>query len=163
MISVTLQPDNSKYYLLEIVGDSRGRVYREEILPNQTIVKKEFKPEFTLQYARIFPLFEDKYVVLRGGLKESTGGIGADLIYSNKVTFTSDLWDFGRRDRPQDKNLKPNFQVGVNYKVSGPLFVRFGGDDLLNPKLRGAFGGIGLLFTDNDLKYLLGALKIPLP
>lgn len=163
VISVTLQPDNSKYYLLEIVGDSRGRVYREEILPNQTTVKKEFKPEFTLQYARIFPLFEDKYVVLRGGLKESTGGIGADLIYSNKVTFTSDLWDFGRRDRPQDKNLKPNFQVGVNYKVSGPLFVRFGGDDLLNPKLRGAFGGIGLLFTDNDLKYLLGALKIPLP
>jgi phospholipid/cholesterol/gamma-HCH transport system substrate-binding protein len=51
--------------------------------------------------------------------------------------------------------------VGVNYKVSGPLFVRFGADDLLNSKLRGAFGGVGLLFTDNDLKYLIGTLKIP--
>ncbi|GBC88828.1 putative phospholipid ABC transporter-binding protein MlaD [bacterium HR13] len=163
ILSVILQPDNQKYYLLEVVGNSRGRVYREEILPNQTVVKKEFKPEFTLQYARIFPLFEDKYLVLRGGLKESTGGVGADLIYSDRITFTSDLWDFGRKDRPQDKNLKPNFQVGVNYKVKGPLYVRFGGDDLLNSKLRGAFGGVGLLFTDNDLKYLLGAVKIPLP
>jgi phospholipid/cholesterol/gamma-HCH transport system substrate-binding protein len=161
ILSITLQPDEQKYYLVEVVGNSRGRVYREEILPNQTIIKKEFKPQFTLQYARIFPIMGDKSLVLRGGLKESTGGIGADLVYNKKITFTSDLWDFGRRDRPQDKNLKPNLQVGVNYKVSGPLFVRFGADDLLNSKLRGAFGGVGLLFTDNDLKYLIGTLKIP--
>lgn len=162
ILTVKLQPDNEKYYLLEIVGDSRGRVYKEEILPNQWIVKKEFKPEVTLQYARIFPLF-GKELVLRGGLKESTGGIGADLIYSQRLAFTTDLWDFGRRDRPQDKDLKPNLQVGVNYKVNGPLYVRFGGDDLLNSKLRGVFGGVGLMFTDNDLKYLLGGLRLPLP
>jgi len=162
ILTVKLQPDNEKYYLLEIVGDSRGRVYKEEILPNQWIVKKEFKPEVTLQYARIFPLF-GKELVLRGGLKESTGGIGADLIYSQRLAFTTDLWDFGRRDRPQDKDLKPNLQVAVNYKVSGPLYVRFGGDDLLNSKLRGVFGGVGLMFTDNDLKYLLGGLRLPLP
>ncbi|MGC8852190.1 MAG: MlaD family protein [Hydrogenobacter sp.] len=161
ILSIALQPDEQKYYLLEVVGNSRGRVYREEILPNQTIVKKEFKPQFTLQYAMIFPIMGDKSLVLRGGLKESTGGIGVDLVYNERITFTSDLWDFGRRDRPQDKNLKPNLQVAVNYKVKGPLFVRFGGDDLLNSKLIGAFGGVGLLFTDNDLKYLIGTLKIP--
>ncbi len=162
VLTLKLQPDNEKYYLLEIVGDSRGRVYKEELLPNQWIVKKEFKPEVTLQYARVFP-FMGKQVVLRGGLKESTGGIGADLIYSERLAFTTDLWDFGRRDRPQDKDLKPNLQVGVNYRVSGPLYVRFGGDDLLNSKLRGVFGGVGLMFTDNDLKYLLGGLRLPLP
>jgi len=25
------------------------------------------------------------------------------------------------------------------------------------------FGGVGLMFTDNDLKYLLGGLRLPLP
>ncbi|RME11304.1 MAG: MCE family protein, partial [Aquificota bacterium] len=87
VLTLKLQPDNEKYYLLEVVGDSRGRVYKEEILPNQWIVKKEFKPEVTLQYARIFPLF-GRELVLRGGLKESTGGIGADLVYSERLTFT---------------------------------------------------------------------------
>ncbi len=161
-ITLKLQPDNEKYYLLELVGDSRGRVYREEYLPNQTTIKREFKPEFTVQYARIFP-FAGKELVIRAGLKESTGGIGADLVYSERTTLTTDLWDFGRKDRPQDKDLKPNLQMGINYKVRGPLYVRFGGDDLLNAKLRGVFGGVGLLFTDNDLKYLLGSLKLPLP
>ncbi len=162
VLTVKLQPDNEKYYLLEVVGDSRGRVYKEEIIPNQWIVKREFKPEITLQYARVFPLF-GKELVLRGGLKESTGGIGADFIYSDRLAFTTDLWDFGRKDRPQDKDLKPNLQAGVNYKVNGPLYLRFGGDDLLNAKLRGIFGGVGLMFTDNDLKYLLGGLRLPLP
>ncbi|MFN3813736.1 MAG: MlaD family protein [Aquificaceae bacterium] len=162
IMSILLQPDSEKYYLLEVVGDSRGRVYREEILPSQTVVKKEFKPELTLQYARIFPFpWFGQYIVFRGGLKESTGGVGVDIMYNDRISITSDLWDFGRRDRPQDKNLKPNLQMAVNYKFKGPLQVRFGGDDILNSKLRGAFGGVGLLFTDNDLKYLMGILKVP--
>lgn len=163
ILTVKLQPDREKYYLLELVGDSRGRVYKEELLPNQWVVKKEFKPEITLQYARVFPFLDDKSLVLRGGLKESTGGVGMDFVYSDRLVFTSDLWDFGRKDRPQDKDLKPNLQVGINYRVRGPLYVRFGGDDLLNAKLRGFFGGAGLMFTDNDLKYLLGGLRLPLP
>ncbi|RMH03196.1 MAG: MCE family protein [Aquificota bacterium] len=162
VITLRLQPDAQKYYLLELVGDSRGRVYREEILPNQEVVKKEFKPEVTLQYARVFP-FMGKELVVRGGLKESTGGVGVDFVYSPSITFSADLWDFGRKDRPLEKNLKPNLQVGVSYRVGGPLYVRFGGDDLLNSRLRGAFGGVGLLFTDNDLKYLLGGMRLPLP
>ncbi|MEN3028450.1 MAG: MlaD family protein [Aquificaceae bacterium] len=163
VMTVRLQPDREKYYLLEVVGDSRGRVYKEEISANQWLVKREFKPELTLQYARVFPFFSGTELVLRGGLKESTGGVGADLIFSERLTMTSDLWDFGRRDRPQDKDLKPNLQVGINYRVRGPLYARFGGDDLLNSKLRGAFGGVGLMFTDNDLKYLLGGFRFSLP
>ncbi|ADC90017.1 Mammalian cell entry related domain protein [Thermocrinis albus DSM 14484] len=160
--TVKLQPDEEKYYLLEIVGNSRGRVYYEEILPDRVVVKKEFKPQFTIQYARIFPI-GDKKLVLRGGLKESTGGVGVDVIWNSRLMFFSDLWNAGRKDRPMDKNLKPSLQVGAEYRISGPLYVRVGGDDLLNSRLRGAFVGAGLLFTDNDLKYLLGALRLPLP
>ncbi|MFN7065683.1 MAG: MlaD family protein [Aquificaceae bacterium] len=163
IFSIRLQPDDEKYYLAEIVGDSRGRVEKEEIGPNQYIVRREFKPEITLQYARVFPFVGGTNLVVRGGLKESTGGFGTDLVLSQRLVITSDLWDFGRKDRPQDKDLRPNLQVGMNYRVSGPVYIRLGGDDLLNARLRGLFGGAGLMFTDNDLKYLLGSLKLPLP
>ncbi len=163
ILTLKLQPDNEKYYLLEVVGDSRGRYTKEEYNGN-VVIKKEFKPELTLQYARIFPLFDEKKLIVRGGLKESTGGIGADIIYNDRLTFTSDIWDFGRRDyKNVYKDLKANLQVAAEYKFKGPLYIRAGGDDLLNAKLRGPFIGAGLLFTDNDLKYLLGTMRLPLP
>jgi len=161
ILSVRLVPDSHKYYLLEVVGDSRGRVYREEYLDGREVVKKEFKPEFTLQYARNFKLF-GRTLTLRGGLKESTGGIGADYYLSQDKYLFADIWDFGRKDRPQDKNLKPNLQVGLHWYLSRNLYVRFGGDDLLNSKLRGFFGGVGLEFVDEDLKYLLGGIGVPI-
>ncbi len=161
ILTVKLVPDSKKYYLLEIVGDSRGRVYREEYLDGRELIKKEFKPEFTLQYARNFEVF-GYTLTLRGGLKESTGGVGADLhLDKNKYVFM-DIWDFGRKDRPQDNNLKPNLQIGLNWHITRNFFIRVGGDDLLNSSLRGAFGGVGLLFRDDDLKYLLGGIGLPI-
>ncbi|NPA33113.1 MAG: MCE family protein [Aquificae bacterium] len=162
ILTVKLQPDEKKYYLLEVVGDSRGRVYREEYLDGREYVKKEFKPEFTLQYARNFRLFGRTFT-LRGGLKESTGGIGADYYLSPERYIFADIWDFGRKDRPQDENLKPNLQLGIHWHITRNFYVRFGGDDLLNDNLRGFFGGAGFLFVDEDLKYLLGGMGVPLP
>jgi len=162
ILTVILRPDSQKYYLVEVVGDSRGRVYREEFLDGREYVKKEFKPEFTIQYARNLQFF-DNTVTLRGGLKESTGGVGLDYhIDRNKYLF-ADLWDFGRKDRPQDENLKPNLQVGLHWHITPQFYIRLGGDDLLNDSLRGFFGGAGLLFKDEDLKYLLGGVGAPLP
>lgn len=163
ILTLKIQPDDEKYYLLEVVGDSRGRYTKEEY-NGKTVIKKEFKPELTLQYARVFPVFDDRKVVIRGGLKESTGGIGVDFVYNSKLVFTSDVWDFGRRDyKNVQKDLKANVQVAAEYRFKGPLYIKVGGDDLLNAKLRGPFIGAGLLFTDNDLKYLLGTMRLPLP
>jgi len=160
ILSIKVQPDNQKYYLAEIVGNSKGRITYEETSNAGTITKKEFTPQFTLQYARIFPFF-DKETVFRAGLKESEGGIGFDLIWNEKIMLFSDFWDFGRKEN--NKKLKPNLQVGLQYNVKGPLYIRVGGDDLLNEKLRGGMAGVGVLFTDNDLKYILGTLRLPLP
>jgi len=164
ILSLKFQPNNHQYYLFEIVGNSMGRVTTQYINNNpQTIY--EYKPEYTLQYARIFkdPFFRPgkSYFVVRGGLKESTGAVGFDYIYNNRLTFTSDLWNFGRKDYPNMPNLKPDLQIGATYQVFGPLFVRGGITDILNSRLTGGFIGAGLMFTDNDLKYLLGAVKIP--
>ena len=160
ILTVKLEPDDKKYYLLEIVGDSRGRVYTEEYLDGRESVKKEFKPELTLQYARNFNIFGKK-ITLRGGLKESTGGVGFDYYLGRRNYLFIDVWDFGRKDRPKQKNLKPNMQVGINYYLTRSFYIRFGGDDILNDRFRGFFGGAGFLFVDEDLKYLLGGVGIP--
>ncbi len=162
-MSLRIEPDPKTYYLAEIVGDSRGRVYTEEIVGREEIVKKEFKPEFTLQIAKKFPIDGERYFTIRAGLKESTGGIGFDLLLSKRWKIYSDLWDTGRKDRPNEENLNPNLQIGIQFRIKGPLYTRFGGDDLLNEKLRGAFLGAGLEFSEEYLKYLLGGMGLPFP
>jgi phospholipid/cholesterol/gamma-HCH transport system substrate-binding protein len=161
-ISLRIQPERGTYYLLEVVGDSRGRVYTEQIIDGQEIVKKEFKPEFTLQIAKNFFLSGGRYFTVRAGLKESTGGVGFDFVPSRRMRFYTDIWDVGRKDRPGERNLKP-LQIGLQLKLRGPLYTRFGGDDLLNDRLRGVFLGAGLEFSEDYLKYLLGGLGLPFP
>ncbi len=162
-ISLKIQPERSTYYLLEIVGDSRGRVYTEQIVDGQEIVRKEFKPEFTLQIAKNFFLWGDRYLTVRAGLKESTGGVGLDFVPSSRMRLYTDIWDVGRKDRPGEENLKPLLQVGLQLRLRGPFYTRFGGDDLLNNRLRGVFLGAGLEFSEDHLKYLLGGLGLPFP
>lgn len=162
-ISLKIQPERSTYYLLEVVGDSRGRVYTEQLIDGQEIVKKEFKPEFTLQVGKNFFLWGDRYFTVRAGLKESTGGVGFDFVPSRRMRFYTDVWDVGRKDRPEEENLKPLLQVGLQLRLRGPVYTRFGGDDLLNDRLRGVFIGAGLEFSEESLKYLLGGLGLPFP
>ena len=165
-INVILQPSSTHYYLLGIVGDSAGKVSKKIYYQNGQpveVTEKEFKPEFTLQYARIFPdrwFHPGSSIVVRFGLKESTGGIGLDYIYNERLMLFSDIWDFGRQDRPQE-NLKPNTELGFKFFVKGPFFIKLGGYDLLNAKYRSLLIGGGMSFTDNDLKYLMGAMKLP--
>jgi phospholipid/cholesterol/gamma-HCH transport system substrate-binding protein len=164
-VDLLVKPGGDKYYLIGIVGDSAGKVtkrtYYYDGQPRE-VVEKDYKPEFTLQYAKIF---RDRWInpgsaiVFRFGIKESTGGVGLDYVYNERLMFTADLWDFGRQDRPNE-DLKPNTEVGFKYMVYGPFFVKAGGYDLLNPQYRTIFVGGGLSFTDNDLKYLLGGMSL---
>jgi phospholipid/cholesterol/gamma-HCH transport system substrate-binding protein len=167
VFSLKLVPSDDHYYLLEIVGDSQGKVDRKTYYIDYggTFQKREeietsYETEFTFQYAKVFP---DRWIhpgskfVLRGGLKESTGGIGLDYLYSDRLSFFSDLWDPGRKDENGDA-IKPHLRVGVKYNLGDNWFIYGGGDELLYSRWRGFFVGAGVLFGDDDLKYLLGSL-----
>ncbi len=160
-------PSKDHYYLLEVVGDSQGKVERKKYYIStgssphwEEEIETNYRTEFTLQYARVF---DDKWFhsggkfVLRGGLKESTGGFGLDYIYSPKLIFTSDIWDTGRKDSDGD-DIPPHLRIGVRYFLNKNWFLYGGGDELLYHKWRGAFIGMGVLFGDEDIKYLLGSL-----
>jgi phospholipid/cholesterol/gamma-HCH transport system substrate-binding protein len=160
-------PSEDHYYLLEVVGDSQGKVARKKYYISsgssphwQEEIETNYRTEFTLQYARVFDdkwLHEGGKFVLRGGLKESTGGFGLDYIYNPKLIFTSDIWDTGRKDSDGD-DIPPHLRVGVKYFLNKNWFVYGGGDELLYHKWRGAFLGLGVLFGDEDIKYLLGSM-----
>lgn len=160
-------PSKDHYYLLEVVGDSQGKVDRKKYYVNngssshwEEEIETNYRTEFTLQYARVF---EDNWLhpgskfVLRGGLKESTGGFGLDYVYSPKLVFTSDIWDTGRKDSDGD-DIPPHLRVGARYFFKKNWFVYGGGDELLYHKWRGAYLGFGVLFGDEDIKYLLGSM-----
>jgi len=167
VLSLKIVPSEEHYYLFEVVGDSQGRVDKKEyyITYNKNVerrkeIENNYRTEFTLQYAKVF---EDNWFhrgskfVLRGGLKESTGGIGLDYVYNDKWMVYSDLWDGGRKDADGD-DIPPHLRIGLRYNLNKNWFVYGGGDELLYHRWRGVFVGAGVVFGDNDLKYLLGSL-----
>ena len=167
VFTLQIVPSKDHYYLLEVVGDSQGKVdrkkyyietsgtpyYREEIETN-------YRTEFTLQYAKVFKdswLHPGSSFVLRGGIKESTGGFGLDYIYSDRLIFTSDIWDTGRKDSDGD-TIPPHLRIGARYFFKKNWFIYGGGDELLYHRWRGVYLGAGVLFGDEDIKYLLGSM-----
>jgi len=160
-------PEKDHYYLFEIVGNSQGKIdYKKYYITTGSTyswreeVEKNYKTQFTLQYARVFNsdwLYPGSELVLRGGLKESSGGVGLDLLFNKRFMVISDLWNSGRKDAKGD-NIPPHLRVGVKYYLTKHWFVYGGGDELLYHKWRGVYLGTGLLFGDNDIKYLLGSV-----
>ena len=164
VFSLKISPARTHYYLFEVVGDSQGRVEREKYYSTSSgwreEVETKYRTEFTLQYARVFP---DPFTglngkfVLRGGIKESTGGVGLDYIFNDKLSLSADLWDGGRKESDGDE-IPPHLRIGLRYHINKNWFVYGGGDELLYHKWRGFFIGTGVVFGDEDLKYLLGSV-----
>ena len=161
---LSLIPSPTHYYYLGVLGNSHGRVTRKEYYLENNAKRKEvernYKTQFTLEYARVF---QDRWVhkggrlVLRGGLKESTGGIGLDYIYNNRYSLTSDLWNAGRKDSDYN-DIPPDLRIGMRYNINPNFYVYFGGDDLLYHRYRGIYVGTGVRFGDKDIKYMMGSI-----
>lgn len=161
--SLKLQPREDKYYLFEVVDDPRGRtkVTDKEVTTSSgsTVTTHEVKREDQLKFSALFARkFGD--VAIRGGLMESTFGIGADYyIKGEQLRASVDAWNF---DGDADAE-KPHLKFTVNYTVFKNLFINAGVDDFINSKLSSTFAGAGLSFDDEDLKYILTRLPISLP
>lgn len=167
--SVEIYPRPDKFYLVELVSDPRGElsntltVDENQVLHrNQTIEWTGIK--FTAQYGRKFgPL------AIRGGIKDSTGGIGLDYEpWKGRARLNLDMFQF-----TFDK--LPRFRAAVALRFWTYLYVVAGVDDILNeptkipilgnnftgelPKTyffgRQPFFGAMLRFTDEDLRTLL--------
>jgi len=174
-VSVELHTRPDKFYLIELEKGPRGD-YPEVTLtfdptvdPNHWIRKTviEDKIRFTFQFAKRF-----SWLTLRYGLKESTGGVGADVDlqwFERDLRLSADVFDASFDQYPRVK-------LAAAYEVFRHIYVLGGVDELLNKPatiepIKGTsdvpiqfdsfrygrdyfFGGM-LRFNDEDLSALL--------
>jgi phospholipid/cholesterol/gamma-HCH transport system substrate-binding protein len=168
-IEIRLKTRPDKYYSVELIDDPRPtrsylRTYTTTDDPSKPAntttdtvnLTRSFK--FSFQFAkRIF--IDPKWLILtlRYGIKESTGGIGADVdIFRERFTVKVDAFDFRT-------NIWPRLRVNGSIMFWRNVYVIGGVDDILNDRPPGALGSVArdyylgaqLMFNDEDLKALL--------
>ena len=153
-LSLRFQPKADKYYLIEIVDDPRGRKNvetTETTVGGTTTTTKEVKTSDSLKFSvQVAKRFKD--LTLRGGIIESTGGVGMDYyMFKDRLRFTFEAFDF-------DKKNNPHLKAGLTYNLNKYFFITGGYDDFVSKlKLASPYLGIGLHFEDEDIKYILSS------
>ncbi len=175
-LNLKLRPKPDKYYLLQLVDDSRGNpsfTYQTNSTPTPlqpgtqeiTTTTRSFK--FSAEFAKTYGP-----ATFRLGMVESTAGGGVDVdFFDHQLSFTADLFDFDDYIQPL-----PRLRTYLTWRFLDHFEVRGGADDVLNcqdqgfawncavrntvaPLSRGytlggreLFLGAGFYFTDEDLK-----------
>ena len=162
-LTLKLQPNQDKYYFIELIDDPEGRLDITDTVtttqvdgnPSQTTVMHEEETKDDLKFSiGIAKRYYD--LVLRGGIIESTGGLGFDYyLLSDKLRFSFDAYDFNNED-------SAHLRASMRVRFLKHLFVTAGYDDFIkHDKDPSYFFGAGFTFRDEDLKYLLTSSPIP--
>ena len=159
-LNLKIQPKADKYYLLGLVSDPSG----VETVTDTTItetpggtrtVHEEKRERDKLKFnAQIAKRYYD--LVLRGGIIESTGGIGLDYyFFDDRFKLSLEAFDF-------DIDRAAHLKGAVDFTFFKYLYLTAGFDDFLNDEGDSSFFiGAGLRFEDDDIKYLLTSAPIP--
>jgi phospholipid/cholesterol/gamma-HCH transport system substrate-binding protein len=159
--SLRLQPQEHKYYLVEVVDEPRGKVIKtttdttSNIPPSPvvtTTIKTERKLRISAEFARRF-----WGIWIRGGLMENSFGVGSDYdLFGDHLRLSLDAWDFNSED-PEMEHAR--LKVTGAFSFLKYFFVQGGYDNILNKKVDTFFVGGAIRFEDDDLKYLLGSVS----
>src|SRR6185312_7937724 len=136
-LSVQLMPRPDKFYLIELIEDPRG--YQNTVLTATHSSQNGFVTAITtttsdaLRFSLMFGKrvsFGGATVAGRFGIKESTGGVGADLyLFDERLVLSADVFGFAQSTVGQN----PRVKASVGYEVwNRMLYVIGGADDMLN-------------------------------
>ncbi|HSL92362.1 MAG TPA: MlaD family protein [Candidatus Limnocylindrales bacterium] len=158
--NLRLQPAADKYYLLGVVDDPRGKLDTNDTTSTVNGVTTVSHTETFSNDLKFSALVAKRFsgLTIKGGVMESTGGIGADYeVIKDRFVVGLDAFDFGRT-----RGQHPHLKAYGNYDIVKNLFITGGVDDILNSEnnLRTFFFGFGIKFADEDLKTVLGAVPI---
>lgn len=154
-LDVKIQPKQDQFYLLGLVSDPRGRLaVRDYTTGGVTTRTEEWDKSGLLFNAQIGKRFRN--VVLRGGILESTGGIGVDYMALNdRLKLTFEAFDFS-----SDRNA--HLKGYADVQLFKYLYLTGGWDDFISNRGNSSgFVGLSIRFEDDDLKYLLTSTPIP--
>lgn len=154
-VSLALRPKPDKYYLFQIVDDPRGDVTsiqrtttsndptKPPVL-TETIQESRSGFKITAQFAKRW-----HFLTFRYGIMESTGGFGVDVtLLEDALRFKFDIFDF-------DFSHLPRVRLLAAWNFIENVYIAAGVDDMLNGDSRDYFLGLGVNFTDNDIKSVL--------
>lgn len=160
-------PDKNRFYNIELADDPRGRKREKvqiETRTNPDTGQSETVVTETTKYDRDFLIsaqagWKLDDLALRVGLFDSTGGVGADYQYNDRVRVTGEAFDFGKkRDDNPHLRLTGEYVFRKETPHTPLLFITTGVDNPLNDTSF-ILGG-GLRWRDEDLKYLLGSIPL---
>jgi phospholipid/cholesterol/gamma-HCH transport system substrate-binding protein len=159
--SVTLMPRPDKFYLIEIVDDPRGYRTKQSVQGvdsrtgaySTTTITTTEALRLTFQFGKRIGPFVGRF-----GIKESTGGVGADLyLFDDRLLLSADIFDMRSNQYPR-ATARASLAVYKRY-----VYIVGGVDDVFNyVRTQGTAGGFfdwflgaQLVFNDEDLKSLL--------
>lgn len=160
-VGISLHPRPDKYFSFEVTSDPDPSFSTSETTTeitsggttntiNVTERSKDLgRFQFSAQLAKKF-----KDLTLRGGLIESSGGLGLDYNYG-PVGVQFSAFDF-----KTEFGQKPHLKAMGTAQLTRTFYLLGGLDDFINPSqdLDWFFGG-GIKFTDDDIKSLLGVFS----
>ena len=139
---ISYLPNPTKYY---IFGVTSTKDYSN--LTN--INKKQNKILVTAEYGKRFD-----NLLIRGGIIESTGGIGVDyFLDKDRIKLSGEIYDFNAINDIRGDN--PHLTLKAKYLYLKHIQFIGGVDNILNQDARKFFLGVGVSFKDNDLKTIL--------
>lgn len=164
-----LQPRDNKYYLLELVNDGGGL---ERVVTSDSeaggLRTTRYQFDNSIRVSAMFARMFWDVLVLRAGIIESSGGVGADVVlWDGRFWLRSDLYNFGAPadEIPQtfEGTFLPRWRTMLRLQPIEHVVLMAGIDDVLNygvDPTRAGFGldyfmGVGLTFQDDDLRSVL--------
>ncbi|MFH1673963.1 MAG: MlaD family protein [Pseudomonadota bacterium] len=158
-LSLKIQPKEDKYYLVQIVDDPAGRTTTTTTRttvnggPTTTRVKEKTEEDGLKFSALIAKRYYD--LTLRGGIIESTGGVGLDYhFFKDQLMFSFDAFDF-------DSEKDPHLKFKAEFSPIRHLYITAGFDDFVSDEgNESVFLGGGISFSDEDLKTILSNVQV---
>ena len=175
-LGLRLQPKPDKYYFVEIVDDGGGleRLTQSSSPAGGEVRTSIHESDNSLRFTAMFAKRFFDFLVLRAGLIETTGGLGANVfLFDNRIELRSDLFNFGGPRNHVDGEVAglvlPRWRTMIKAQPIPYIYVVAGIDDVLNSTNgrqflsytvdRGYgfdyFFGLGLTFKDDDLRAIL--------
>jgi phospholipid/cholesterol/gamma-HCH transport system substrate-binding protein len=143
-------PAPTKHYLVELVSTKDNSIMDAN---KQYVEAEKHSKGKTYISAQFGKRFDDTMV--RGGVIESTGGIGVDYFAAkDKLKMSAEVYDFSAQN--DVRGDKAHAKVSARYRLLKHVDLIAGYDNFLNKKAATVFGGVGVTFVDDDLKYVVG-------
>ncbi|WP_035587252.1 MlaD family protein [Hippea jasoniae] len=146
----------SKGYLYADIYTMPDKFYRIGVVDEKNYEHSAHPSRDDNDKIRFTALMGKRYYnfVIRAGIIESTFGGGLDYYaFNDKLKASLDAYDFNHNNDIRDKHAHMKFTL--TYRFLRHFDLMGGVDEILNPRTRNVFAGMGVEFSSDDMKYLM--------